>query len=213
MDSSQKYLDTESLGFPWGRIYPILASILQNWTKSKCPVLSHQDWASGRIRDAGIRIRMREDLSHPGTRNILDQGVRNLHPDPQVQVPSPVSSSPVSSVLLHVFVVVGFYGGTPGEHEENMQTLHRNKGTSPTCCTMRDLNPRPSCCEVTVLRTESPCHCEHCLLFVSIPLWSTANTNSCYVADFIHFVVSFIDQCVGSERNNVNNSEFRILLR
>ena len=61
--------------------------------------------------------------------------------------------------FLHVFVVVGFYGGNPGEHGENMQTPHRKaREQAPTCCTMRDLNPQPSCCEATVLRTEPPCH-------------------------------------------------------
>ena len=62
-----------------------------------------------------------------------------------------------ASVLLHVFVM-GFYGGNPGEHGENMQTPHRKaREQAPTCCTMRDLNPQPSCCEATVLCTEPPC--------------------------------------------------------
>ena len=59
-----------------------------------------------------------------------------------------------ASALLRV-VVMGFYGGNPGEHGENMQTPHRKaREQAPTCCTMRDLNPQPSCCEATVLRTE-----------------------------------------------------------
>ena len=54
--------------------------------------------------------------------------------------------------------LVGFYGGNPGEHGENMQTPHRKaREQAPTCCTMRDLSPQPSCCEATVLRTEQPC--------------------------------------------------------
>ena len=62
-----------------------------------------------------------------------------------------------ASVLLHVFV--GFYGGNPGEHGENMQTPHRKaREQAPTCCTMQDLNPQPFCCEATMLRPEPPCH-------------------------------------------------------
>ena len=56
-----------------------------------------------------------------------------------------------------MFLLLGFYGGNPGEHGENMQTPHRKaREQAPTCCTMRDLNPQPSCCEATVLRTEPP---------------------------------------------------------
>ena len=56
-----------------------------------------------------------------------------------------------------MFLLLGFNGGNPGEHGENMQTPHRKaREQAPTCCTMRDLNPRPSCCEATVLRTEPP---------------------------------------------------------
>ena len=79
-------------------------------------------------------------------------------PGDQVQVPGPVlvrDRTEGHLFFLHVFVVVGFYGGNPGEHGENMQTPHRKaREQAPTCCTMRDLNPRPSCCEATVLRTK-----------------------------------------------------------
>ena len=100
-------------------------------------------------------------LSHPG---ILPQGQPGAVDGQQcgARGPSP-SASPVlvrdrtegHLFFLHVFVVVGFYGGNPGEHGENMQTPHRKaREQAPTCCTMRDLNPQPSCCEATVLRTE-----------------------------------------------------------
>ena len=73
----------------------------------------------------------------------------NAAPGDQVQVPGPVlvrDRTEGHLFFLHVFVVVmGFYGGNPGEHGENMQTPHRKaREQAPTCCTMRDLNPRPS---------------------------------------------------------------------
>ena len=66
-------------------------------------------------------------------------------------------SGPTSICSFCMFLLLGFYGGNPGEHGENMQTPHRKaQEQAPTCCTMRDLNPRPSCCEATVLRTVPP---------------------------------------------------------
>ena len=63
-------------------------------------------------------------------------------------------TGPTSICSFCMFLLLGFYGGNPGEHGENMQTPHRKaREQAPTCCTMRDLNPRPSCCEATVLRT------------------------------------------------------------
>ena len=67
-------------------------------------------------------------------------------------------SGPTSICSFCMFLLLGLYGGNPGEHGENMQTPHRKaREQAPTCCTMRDLNPRPSCCEATVLRTVPPC--------------------------------------------------------
>ena len=40
---------------------------------------------------------------------------------------------------------------------------------APTCCTMRDLNPRPSCCEAAVLRTVPPCPGPFCVEFACSP--------------------------------------------
>ena len=68
------------------------------------------------------------------------------------------SGTGLMSICLFLHVFVGFYGGNPGEHGKNIQTPHRKaREQAPTCCTMRDLNPRPSCCEATVLHTEAPC--------------------------------------------------------
>ena len=55
------------------------------------------------------------------------------------------------------FFIVGVLWGEPGWTRENMQTPHRKaREQAPTCCTMRDLNPRPSCCEATMLCTVPP---------------------------------------------------------
>ena len=69
------------------------------------------------------------------------------------QVPGPVlvrvrtDGASVPVACFFVVIVTGFYGGNPGEHGENMQTPHRKaREQAPTCCTMRDLNPQPSCC-------------------------------------------------------------------
>ena len=83
-------------------------------------------------------------------------------PGDQVQVLGPdlvrVRDRPTSICSFCMFLLLGLYGGNPGEHGENMQTPHRKaREQAPTCCTMRDLNPRPSCCEATVLRTVPPC--------------------------------------------------------
>ena len=85
-----------------------------------------------------------------------------IYPRGEIQSPSTVYSlqfihSFIQSDLqvVHVFLLLGSMGGT----QVNMQTPHRKAWEqAPTCCTMRDLNPRPSCCEATVLRTEPPCH-------------------------------------------------------
>ena len=76
-------------------------------------------------------------------------------PGDQVQVLGPVLVRDRTDE--HLLFLLGFYGGNPGEHGENMQTPHRKaREQAPTCCTMRDLNPRPSCCEATVLCTVPP---------------------------------------------------------
>ena len=65
-------------------------------------------------------------------------------PGDQVQVLSPDLvrvRTDEHLLFLHV-LLLGFYGGNPGEHGENMQTPHRTaREQAPTCCTMRDLNP------------------------------------------------------------------------
>ena len=60
-------------------------------------------------------------------------------------------SGPTSICSFCMFLLLGFHGG-------NMQTPHRKaREQARTCCTMRDLNPQPSCCEATVLCTVPPC--------------------------------------------------------
>ena len=97
-------------------------------------------------------------FSHPG---ILPQGQPGAVGEPAMRRPGTKSKCPVLSwsgtgpkgicSCCMFFVVIGFYGGNPGEHGENMQTPHRKaREQAPTCCTMRDLNPQPSCCEELV---------------------------------------------------------------
>ena len=64
--------------------------------------------------------------------------------------------SMICSFCMFLLLLWGSMGGT--REQENMQTPHRNAWEQAlTCCTMQDLNPQPSCCEATVLRTEPPC--------------------------------------------------------
>ena len=62
-------------------------------------------------------------------RDIQEQwAASDAAPGDQVQVPGPVlvrDRTEGHLFFLHVFVFMGFYGGNPGEHGENMQTPHR----------------------------------------------------------------------------------------
>ena len=72
-------------------------------------------------------------------------------------------------LFLHVFIV-GVLWGNPGEHGENIQTPHRKaREQAPTCCTMRDLNPQPACCEATVLRTVPPVNMKELTIILPPP--------------------------------------------
>ena len=63
-----------------------------------------------------------------------------------------------ASALFACFYCWGSTGGTRVTRGEHAKTPHRKaREQAPTYCTMRDLNPQPSCCEAAVLRTVPPC--------------------------------------------------------